>query len=118
VDDEPIACLTINYALQKARLKTKMVGNPAEGLKIAEESHFDLVILDVNMPTMNGFELCTKLRTMPAYKKTPVIFVTCMTDLESRAKSALSGGNEFIGKPFLLIELTVKALTYILRNQR
>jgi len=118
VDDEPIACLTINYALQKARLKTKMVGNPSEALKIAEETQFDLIILDVNMPVMTGFELCTKLRALPLYKKTPVIFVTCMTDLESRAKSALSGGNEFIGKPFLLIELTVKALTYILRNQK
>jgi DNA-binding response OmpR family regulator len=70
------------------------------------------------MPGMTGFELCTKLRALPQHKKTPVLFVTCMTDLESRAKSSLSGGNEFIAKPFLLIELTVKALTYILRKQK
>jgi CheY-like chemotaxis protein len=117
VDDEPIARLTINYALQKARLKSKMVGNSIEALKAVEETHFDLIILDVNMPGMNGFELCAKLRSLPSHQKTPILFITCMTDLESRARSSLSGGNEFIAKPFLLIELTVKALTYILRNQ-
>ena len=65
---------------------------------------------------MNGFELCTKLRTLPAYKKTPVVFVTSLNDFESRANSTMSGGNDFIAKPFLFIELAVKAL--VLRSAR
>ena len=69
------------------------------------------------MPGMNGFELCTKLRSMPAHKKTPVVFVTGLTDFESRANSTMSGGNDFIAKPFLFIELAVKALLYILRGR-
>ena len=69
------------------------------------------------MPNMNGYELCTKLRTLPTYKKTPVIFVTGLTDFESRANSTMSGGNDFIAKPFLFMELAVKALMYVLRSR-
>ena len=81
------------------------------------EQKFDLVFLDVDMPGMNGFELCTKLRTLPAHKKTPVVFVTSLNDFESRANSTMSGGNDFIAKPFLFIELAVKALVYVLRGR-
>jgi DNA-binding response OmpR family regulator len=69
------------------------------------------------MPGMNGFELCTRLRTYPTNAKTPVIFVTGLTDFESRAKSTLSGGSDLIAKPFLFMELAVKAITHILRTQ-
>ena len=81
------------------------------------EKRFDLIILDVDMPVMNGFELCTKLRALPAQTKTPVLFVTGLTDFESRARSTLSGGNDLIAKPFLFMELAVKALTHVLRGQ-
>ena len=57
---------------------------------------------------MNGFDLCKKLRAMPLHAKTPVIFVTALSGFESRAKSSLSGGDDFIGKPFSYIELAVK----------
>ena len=66
---------------------------------------------------MSGFELCTKLRTIPGHARTPVIFVTGLTDFESRARSTLSGGNDLIAKPFLFMELAVKALTYVLKTR-
>ena len=69
------------------------------------------------MPNMTGFELCSKLRMLPAYAKTPVVFVTGLNDLENRANSTMSGGNDFIAKPFLFIELTVKALVHVLRGR-
>jgi len=69
------------------------------------------------MPGMNGFELCSKLRTLPVHKKTPVVFVTSLTDFESRASSTMSGGNDLIAKPFLFMELAVKALVYTLRKR-
>ena len=68
------------------------------------------------MPGMNGFDLCKKLRAMPLHAKTPVIFVTALSGFESRAKSSLSGGDDFIGKPFSYIELAVKGLIYVLRG--
>jgi CheY-like chemotaxis protein len=78
---------------------------------------YDLIFLDVDMPKMSGYELCTKIRTLPSYKKTPVVFVTSLNDFEARTNSTISGGNDFIAKPFLFIELTVKALIYVLRGQ-
>jgi len=117
VDDEAISRRAVVYALEKARLKSVTVEDPTVALNLLTENSFDLVFLDVDMPGMNGFELCTKLRALPAHKKTPVVFVTSLTDFESRANSTMSGGNDFIAKPFLFIELAVKALVYVLRGK-
>ena len=117
VDDEAISRRAVTYALEKAKLKSVSVEDPQLALKQLTEGSFDLIFLDVDMPGMTGFELCTKLRAMPKYKQTPVVFVTSLTDFESRASSTMSGGNDFIAKPFLFIELAVKALVYSLRGK-
>ena len=69
----------------------------------------------MDMPEMSGYELCAKLRALPHLKKTPVVFVTSLNDFENRTNSMMAGGNDFIAKPFLFIELTVKALIYVMR---
>jgi PleD family two-component response regulator len=86
-------------------------------LDALEEKPFDLIFLDVDMPNMNGYELCSRIRALPDYKKTPVVFVTSLNDFESRANSSASGGNDFIAKPFMFIELAVKALIHVFRSQ-
>ena len=117
VDDEPMSRRAVIYALEKAHLKCVSMGDPNAALNMLSENPFNLIFLDVDMPGMNGFELCTKLRALPAHAKTPVVFVTGLTDFESRARSTLSGGNDLIAKPFLFMELAVKALNYILKGQ-
>jgi PleD family two-component response regulator len=117
VDDEAISRRAVTYALEKAKLKSVNVEDPAAAYDLLVENRFDLIFLDIDMPGMNGFELCTKLRQLPAHKKTPVVFVTSLNDFESRTSSTMSGGNDFIGKPFLFIELAVKALVYVLRSR-
>jgi CheY-like chemotaxis protein len=116
VDDEAISRRAIIYALEKTQLPSVGVDNPTEAFRLLSEKPFDLVFLDVDMPEMTGFELCAKLRQLPHHKKTPVLFVTGLTDFESRTNSTMAGGNDFIGKPFLFIELTVKALMHVLRG--
>jgi DNA-binding response OmpR family regulator len=117
VDDEAISRRAVTYALEKAKLKSVNVEDPLAAYDLLSQNGFDLIFLDVDMPGMSGFELCTKLRTLPAHKKTPVVFVTSLTDFESRANSTMSGGNDLIAKPFLFIELGVKALVYLLRQR-
>jgi DNA-binding response OmpR family regulator len=117
VDDEAISRRAVTYALEKARLKSVSVEDPNLAFKMITENRFDLIFLDVDMPGMNGFELCAKLRALPSHKTTPVIFVTSLTDFESRANSTISGGNDFIAKPFLFIELAVKALVHVLKGK-
>jgi DNA-binding response OmpR family regulator len=117
VDDEAISRRAIVYALEKARLKSINVDDSAQALQLMAENDFDLIFLDVDMPGLTGFELCAKLRLMPKHKKTPVIFVTSLNDFDSRTSSTMAGGNDFIAKPFLFIELTVKALTHVMRGK-
>ena len=117
VDDEAIACRAIVYALEKAQLHSVSVEDPNAAFKLLSENHYDLVLLDVDMPVMTGYELCIKLRSLPAHKKTPVVFITRLDDFNNRTSSMMAGGNDFIGKPFLHIELAVKALIHILRGK-
>jgi DNA-binding response OmpR family regulator len=117
VDDEEISRRAIIYSLEKARLQSVNVDSGEAAYKLLVEQPFDLVFLDVDMPGMTGFELCTKLRALPAHKKTPVVFVTALSGFDNRTSSTMAGGNDFIAKPFLFIELTVKALIYVLRGK-
>jgi CheY-like chemotaxis protein len=117
VDDEVISRRAIVYALEKAQLQPVSVEDPNAAIKLLSEKRFDLVFLDVNMPGMTGYELCARLRNLPLHKKTPVVFVTVLSDFDNRASSTMAGGNDFIAKPFLFIELTVKALIHILRGK-
>jgi DNA-binding response OmpR family regulator len=116
VDDDAISRRAITHALEKARLKCVSLEDSTAAFELLSKSHFDLIFLDVDMPEMNGFELCTKVRTLEAHKKTPVVFVTSLNDFESRTNSTMSGGTDFIAKPFLFMELAVKALLYVLRR--
>lgn len=117
VDDEPISRRAVIYALEKAHLPSINAEDAASAMKLLEEKAFDLIFLDVDMPGMTGYELCAKIRNMPHYKKTPVVFVTALSDFDSRTNSMMAGGNDFIAKPFLFIELTVKALIHVLRGK-
>jgi CheY-like chemotaxis protein len=117
VDDEVISRRAIIYALEKAQLQSINVEDPNAAFKLLSENQFDLVFLDVDMPGMTGYELCTKLRNLPLHKKTPVVFITVLSDFDSRTSSMMAGGNDFIAKPFLFIELTVKTLIHVLRGK-
>lgn len=117
VDDEAISRRAVTFALDKANIKSTGVEDPLKAMDLLALKKFDLIFLDVDMPNMTGFELCSKIRMLPAYAKTPVVFVTGLNDLENRANSTMSGGNDFIAKPFLFIELTVKALVHVMRSR-
>ena len=117
VDDDPDNCDAIKMSMATTMLRATCAGEPSKALAELTTARFDLIFLDVNLPEMDGFELCSRIRDLPGYARTPVIFLTGMTSLETRVQSSLSGACEFIGKPFNLHELTVKALTAILKTE-
>jgi CheY-like chemotaxis protein len=86
-------------------------------LELLAQHPFDLVLLDVEMPQMTGFEVCRNLRQLPGYETTPVIYVTSHGDFESRAKSILVGANDLIAKPIFPVELAVKAVGHLIRSK-
>lgn len=117
VDDDPLSNHLAVAALHRAHLNARAVDNPLTGLELLKQYQYDLVLLDIEMPHMTGFDVCRKLRTLPGYAQTPVIYVTAHGDFESRAAGVLSGGNDLIAKPVFPIELAVKAVTHLVRSR-
>jgi CheY-like chemotaxis protein len=117
VDDEMLSRRAIVYALEKAFLKATAVEDGEAALAKTKGTKFDLIFLDVNMPGIDGFQLCDRLRQNGPNKTTPIIFVTVSADFQVRAQSTLRGASDVIAKPFMFIELTVKALTFALRHR-
>jgi DNA-binding response OmpR family regulator len=117
VDDEPPARQMISAAMKLAGLKITPADNAEMALTVLADNHFELIFLDVNMPKTTGFELCEQIRRFEEHRKTPVVFITGMNTFQNRAKGSLSGGDDFIGKPFNLLELGVKALIWIFKGQ-
>jgi CheY-like chemotaxis protein len=116
VDDEIISRETICSALGQADLHAVSLDDSLAAQHLLEQEQFDLIFLDVEMPGESGLDLCMNIREMPTNRATPVVFVTAHSDFGSRAQSTLSGGNDFIAKPFLLVELAVKALTWLFKE--
>ena len=117
VDDDMISRQALSRSLEKAFSKPDLAVDGETALAQAARQAYDVIFLDVQMPGMDGFELCTKIRDAGPNRTTPVVFVTGQSDFDARAMSTLSGGNDLMGKPFLMFEVTVKALTLALHGR-
>ncbi len=117
VDDDAVCRKTLSLGLEKSKIKTTGVDNPDAALLEAESKPFDLIFLDVDLPKMNGFALCARIRIIPSHRKTPILFVTSLSDIKSRASSRVSGGNDFITKPINLYELGINSWTLIINRR-
>jgi CheY-like chemotaxis protein len=117
VDDEVISREAICSAIERTGFGIISLDDPMKAEDLLKQTHFDLIFLDVEMPGQSGLELCASIRTMAKNRATPVVFVTGHSDFESWAQSSLSGGNDFIAKPFLSGELAVKALTWLFKKR-
>jgi CheY-like chemotaxis protein len=117
VDDDTVCNHVIVNTLKRANLDITSVEDPFEGLKLLQANHYDLVLLDIDMPKLTGFEVCEKLRALPQYKTTPVIFVTAHSNFGNRTQGVLSGGNYFITKPVDPLELALKVTIHLFKAQ-
>ena len=118
VDDDELARHAVCSALEIVNLTAICVDSPATALEELEQGYFDLIISDIEMPTADGYSLCTILRGVPTYEQVPIIFLSQHTDPDHRRESFVRGGNDFISKPFLYMELAVKALSFVMRGPR
>jgi len=111
VDDDAVSRHALSVALKKAFAEPDLVPNGEIALAMATRQSYDVIFLDVEMPGMDGFEICSKILETAPNCTTPDVFVTLHSDFDSRAAGVLSGGRHLIGKPFMPSELAVKALT-------
>jgi CheY-like chemotaxis protein len=118
VDDDAVSRFAVAASLKKAFDAPDLAPDAETGLILATKQAYNAIFLDVEMPGMDGFELCKRIRQTAFNPGTPVVFVTRCNDFDSRAKAALSGGQHLLGKPFLALEITVKALTLLWRARQ
>lgn len=115
VDDDEICNEVAVTALKRANMAADSVQDANTALELLQQNNYDLILLDINMPALTGFEVCEKLRALPQHAKTPVIFVTAFNNFENRKQSVLSGGGDLIAKPVSPLELALKVTIHLLK---
>ncbi len=110
VDDETDIISTVQYRLKSCKYDVVTANNGQEGLEKAAKEKPDLILLDINMPVMNGHEMLERLRSRPDLKNIPVIMLTAYSDRTDVSKAAELGISNYVTKPFDFTDLTEKIL--------
>ncbi len=113
VDDSPTILREINRFLDSDSFKVFPIVDSGTALMKIIRINPDIILLDVGMPTIDGYKLCSMLRKHPAFKKTPIVMVTGNTGIIDRAKAKMAGSTDYMTKPFTqsgLIEMVSKHL--------
>lgn len=103
----------LDKTLSKQGYDIRVFNNPMIALKAIANSRPDLILLDINMPQMNGFEVCIEIKKDNKAKSIPIIFLTAQDDKESKIKAFNYGGVDYITKPFIMEELCARVETHI-----
>lgn len=117
VDDDPIHCEFARVYLSTPTAEVETAQNGAEGLERLRSEPFDLVVVDLDMPVMNGFQMIRAIRSDPALRHLPVVIVTGLEDMESIDRAYDEGATSFVTKPVNWRLLSYQ-LRYVLRAQK
>lgn len=115
VEDEPDIVLSLEEDLRRQGHTTRAVGDGAQGLAIGRHDTWDLILLDVMLPTMDGFDVCCELRK--AGVSTPIILLTARAQEAEKELGLDSGADDYVTKPFSLMELLARVASVLRRAQ-
>jgi DNA-binding response OmpR family regulator len=120
VDDDPALCALTATVLGREGYCVKYCLSGAKALQIIESEDVGLVLLDIVMPGMDGFEVCAKLRASERGRRLPIILLTGRDDVDTRLEGMQSGVSEFLAKPVSRHELVarVRAQLHIVQLTR
>ncbi len=113
VEDEPAIVDTIQYALETDGFEVNCCSSGMEALKSLDREEADLIVLDIGLPDINGFELCKRIREK---SNTPVLFLTARTDEVDRVVGLEIGADDYVTKPFSPRELTARIKAILRRT--
>lgn len=99
VDDEEDIIRLLRYNLEKEGYSVDTAANGIDALKRAEEKDYDLIVLDIMMPGVDGYDVCRKLRTHPSHSQTPIIFLTARVGELDEILGLELGADDYIQKP-------------------
>jgi two-component system alkaline phosphatase synthesis response regulator PhoP len=114
IEDEPTLARLLSYNLSQDGYDTRVVDHGGDGLQTALQQSFDLIILDIMLPGLNGFEILSKLRQKG--NKTPVIILTARNAEEEVVQGLKYGADDYITKPFGVAELLARVSAVLRRT--
>jgi putative two-component system response regulator len=117
IDDDASAQKAVESLLMNQGYQLLFANNGVEGLKLASEQEPDLILLDVMMPGMDGFEVCNRLRANILLAEVPVLMISALDDRTSRLRGIETGVDDFISKPFDRNELRARVRTILRLNR-
>ena len=115
MDDEKDLTDLLHYQLGKEGFEVKFANNPFEALGKARDFNPELIILDVMMPDLDGFQLLRMIRSDNLLQKVPVIMLTAKSGVEHRIKGLEQGADDYLGKPFDSQELVLRIRSILKR---
>ncbi len=113
VDDVPINLRLLTQMLTKQGYKVRPVTSGAQALIAAQSTPPDLILLDVMMPGMNGYEVCEHLKADERTANIPIIFVSALKEADSKLKGFTAGGVDYVTKPFWAEEVLARVETHL-----
>lgn len=117
VDDLPENLVVLGNILSMQKYQVTYAKSGQEALSAADKDDFDLILLDILMPEMDGYEVCQILRNDLRTAKTPIIFLTSKKDAESIVKGFEAGAQDYVTKPFNMNELLARVSTHLELNK-
>jgi putative two-component system response regulator len=108
IDDEPISQTTLQAYLSGKNYDLVFANNGQEGIVLAEIHQPDIILLDVMMPGMDGFETCREIRSRAEIAETSILMITALDDRQSKMNGLDAGADDFITKPFDIYELLIR----------
>ncbi|MEM7337726.1 MAG: response regulator transcription factor [Actinomycetota bacterium] len=114
VEDEPAINDIVATALRYQGYQVTQTGNGLQAVSLAAAEEFDLVVLDVMLPGLDGYEVCRRLRDGGGF--TPVIFLSAKDQTEDRVRGFVTGGDDYLTKPFSVDELVLRVAALLRRT--
>ena len=118
VEDDDLVSRTVERSLSSNDFQISLADNGIDGIKAARKSTPDLVILDVIMPEMDGYEVCRRMRADSQLSEIPILFLTAKIKDEDKVNGFLAGGDDYLTKPFNIDELALRVQAILRRTRQ
>ena len=113
VDDDPGILDLLREAIEPLGHEISFATDGLEAVTKAEKENPDLILLDLELPGLDGFEVCTRLKSVPGLKDVPIIFLSMRGEVESKIRALNLGAIDYVSKPFSMIELIARVQAHL-----
>ncbi len=115
IEDDPSVCALVNKGLIENGFEVTVAMNGQQGIDMNKQAEFDMIILDIMLPDINGLEVCKEIRK--TYERIPILFLTALGSAENVVLGLETGADDYLSKPFKFIELLARIRSLLRRTE-